>query len=221
MDQPEQPTTIEGPAQGHEAIRSDRSRSRRLVAVAAGTTIALGAGGIAYAATTSPTPATSSSSTPSEAMPDQEDQDGGEFHGPGGFVGHGDFGVLHGEMVVETEDGTYETVATQRGTIDEITDDSVTVTSEDGYTRTYVIDSTQLETDRGPTADPADLAVGDEVMVMAKVDGSTATVRHILDLANLPERPMPGGPGWRGHGDGPPAAGSETVPDTAPSTATS
>ena len=67
---------------------------------------------------------------------------------------------------METEDGTYETVATQRGTIDEITDDSVTVTSEDGYTATYVLDADALEPeDRGPMTDPADLAAGDEVMV--------------------------------------------------------
>jgi len=216
MDQNDDPTTdrsvIERPTSRH-------GRSRRLVAVATGTTIALGGGGIAYAATTEPTP-TPSTTTPSEVTPDEDHPEGDRPHGPGGgFVGAGGFGVLHGELVVETEDGTYETVATQRGAIDEITDDSVTVTSEDGYTATYILDAEALETaHHGLATDPADLAAGDEVMVLAKVDGATATVQRLVDLANLPVWPGPGGPRGEHPSDAtPPDAGTETAPDTATS----
>ncbi|MDQ3449854.1 MAG: hypothetical protein M3455_02910 [Actinomycetota bacterium] len=42
--------------------------------------------------------------------------------------------------------------------------------------------------DRGPAVDVAELAAGDEVVmvVMATVDGSTSTVERLIDLANLP-----------------------------------
>ncbi len=97
---------------------------------------------------------------------------------------------------MESPDGGYETVATQRGTIDEISADSLTVTSGDGYSKTYVLDTSALDSsDRGPVTDPADLAVGDEVVVTASVDGTTATVTRVIDLANLPDHPMFDGPG--------------------------
>lgn len=190
------------------AARPDRRRSRRLIAVAAGTTIALGAGGVAYAASgTTPTP---SDSAPAEVAP-EDLPDGVRPHG--GLMHAGAFGMVHGEMVVETDDGSYETVATQRGTIDEITEDSITVTSEDGYTATYVLDETALESDHPAMADPADLAAGDEVMVMAGVDGSTKTVRSLVDLANLPVWAGPGERAERFSGDKAP----EAAPDTSAS----
>ena len=206
MDQPEHLASDPVPAPN----APDRRRACRLAAVATGTTIALGAGGIAYAATTEPTP-TPSNSAPGDTSPEDGTEvapddraDGDRPHGPHvGILGFGGM-PLHGEQVVETEDGTYETVATQRGTIDDITDDSLTVTSEDGYTATYVLDDSALEPDdRGPVTDPADLAVGDEVMVLATVDGTTSTVERLIDLADLPVPPGPGGPGERWHGEGP------------------
>jgi hypothetical protein len=214
MDNPQDPTT--------EEPNLIRSRTRRLVAVATGTTLALGAGGIAYAATSDPTPAPSSS-TPSDVTPDDESgeaapdfdgdhADGAWGHGPG--VAFGGVGALHGEFVVETSDGVYETVATQRGTIDEISADSLTVTSEDGYSKTYVLDSAALDsTDPGPVTDPADLAAGDEVVVTASVDGSTAMVTRVIDLANLPDHPPFGGPGGGPHGDRGAPPGTEPTPD--------
>lgn len=202
MDQQEHfPTDV--PTMDPAEAGPDRRRSRRLVAVATGTTIALGAGGIAYAATSDPIP-TPSNTAPDEVTPQDESEDPAapehsiDGHGPvGGFAG---FGALHGEYVVETEDGVYQTVATQRGTIDEITDDSITVTSEDGYTATYVLDADALDSaDRpGPMADPADLAVDDEVVVTASVENTTATVTRLIDVATLPTvRPGPGHGGPR------------------------
>lgn len=208
MDETEDRTTdrIESPPA--------RRRGRRLVAVATGTTLALGAGGVAYAASTDPTP-TPSTSAPSDGVPG-EDVPGVDRppHGPEGSGGFGGFGVLHGEAVVETADGSYGTVATQRGTVDSISDESITVTSEDGYTETYVLDPAALENDdRGPAVDVAELAAGDEVVVMATVDGSTSTVERLIDLANLPAWLGPGGP----HGHHLPDSAGDVAPETAAS----
>ena len=58
-------------------------------------------------------------------------------------LGHrGQFGLggaLHGEFVVKKEGGAYQTVATQRGEVTAVSKDSITVKSEDGYSRTYAI----------------------------------------------------------------------------------
>jgi hypothetical protein len=204
--------TQDDPATDPIAAAPDRRRARRLVAVAAGTTIALGGGGIAYAATTDQTP----TPTPSASTP--EEFEGRGPHGPHVAIGPGFGGMpLHGEQVVETEDGTYQTIASQRGTIDEITEDTLVVTSEDGYTATYVLDADTLDGDDhpGPITDPADLAVGDEVMVMATIDSDTSTVHALIDLADLPDRPAFGGPGPRLHDL--PDEDDETAPETATS----
>lgn len=196
METPDQPTVERA------ELSPERRRSRRLVAVAAGITVALGAGGVAYAASTTPTP-TPSTAAPSETTPDEESPFGNRpMHGPPGFIGGlgglggiggvVGFGVLHAELVVETADGTYETFATQRGTVDEVSEDSLTVTSEDGYSRTYVIEADSLvNSTRGGIAD---VEVGDEVVVTAEVDGDTATARRVVDTTALAEHdPRPFG----------------------------
>ena len=71
--------------------------------------------------------------------------------------------------------------------------------------------------DRGPAVDVAELAAGDEVVVvavvMATVDGSTPTVERLIDLANLPAWPGPGGP----HGHHLPDSAGDVAPATAAS----
>ena len=55
---------------------------------------------------------------------------------------HGQFGLggaLHGEFVIKKDDGPYQTVAAQRGEVTAVSKDSITVKSEDGYSRTYTI----------------------------------------------------------------------------------
>lgn len=186
--------------------RSERAgRTRRLVAVAAGTTIALGAGGVAYAATTTPepTPSTTEEATPGAVPDDGTTHEHGRPPMGGGLMAGGP-AMLHGEAVVETDDGVYETVLSQRGTVDAISDDTLTVTSEDGFTQDYVLDTAALEeADRGPATDLSAIAVGDEVVVMATVDGSTATVQHLVEPPSDGALGGPGGPGHGPHGDRP------------------
>lgn len=91
----------------------------------------------------------------------------------GGPMG-GMSGVDHGEF--------------QTGEVTELTDDSITAKSDDGYTRTYVIDDeTQLSDG---------VEKGDEVMVVASVDGTTATAKSVMEPENVQRRggPQDGGP---------------------------
>ena len=68
--------------------------------------------------------------------------------------------------------------------------------------------------DRGPAVDVAELAAGDEVVVvMATVDGSASTVERLIDLANLPAWLGPGGP----HGHHLPDSAGDVAPETAAS----
>ncbi|MFI7675499.1 hypothetical protein [Actinophytocola sp. NPDC049390] len=97
--------------------------------------------------------------------------------GPGGrggaagpvFVGGplgGDSGTQHGEF--------------QTGEVTEITDDSITAKSEDGYTKTYTIDD---ETQMG-----GDVAKGDDVTIIATTEGSTTTAESVMEMGMMPQR---------------------------------
>lgn len=87
--------------------------------------------------------------------------------------------TLHGEIVVQTEDGT-RTIAVQRGTVTEIDDDSMTVKSTDGFTLTWTFGDELRVIERRRTVQPDDVEVGTEVGVAGAKDGDTATARLII-----------------------------------------
>jgi hypothetical protein len=144
-----------------------------VAAVAATTT----AGGVAWAASNAdPTPSPSASpSTPSQQQkPDQP--------GKGGFGPRGEFGLggaLHGEFVVQKDGGGYQTVATQRGSVTAVSKDSITVKSDDGYSRTYKVDSDTLVNSARDGI--ASIKTGSTVNVSAVVADNTATATTIND----------------------------------------
>jgi hypothetical protein len=144
-----------------------------VAAVAATTT----AGGVAWAATNAdPTPSPSASpSTPSQQQkPDRP--------GKGGFGPRGEFGLgsaLHGEFVVQKDGGGYQTVATQRGSVTAVSKDSITVKSDDGYSRTYKVDADTLVNSARDGI--ASINTGSTVNVSAVVADNTATATMIND----------------------------------------
>ena len=163
--------------------------------------LAMGAAGVAAAqdATTTPTPnatpsagATKAPETKTDELPEPGGKSGRRWHGGRGFGGM--HGALHGEFTIEQSDGVYITVATQRGTVTEVSDTSISVRSEDGYTRTYVVTAeTLVNSTRGGIDDVEN---GEEVGVMATVDDDTATAVKIQDVAAATEfrqrmRPVP------------------------------
>jgi hypothetical protein len=128
------------------------STKRIVVAVAIAVGIAAAGGVAIYAASGSTT------------------ADGGRG-GAGGpvFVG-GPLGGMSG-----TDHGEFQT-----GEVTELTDESITAKSKDGYTKTYVIDD---ETQLGDG-----IATGDEVTVIATTEGSTSTAESVMEMGAMPQR---------------------------------
>lgn len=114
-------------------------------------------------------------------------------------AGHhlGMHGALHGEFVVETEDGTYVTRVMQVGTVSAVTADTVTVVSEDGHSATYTVDDDTVVVLDGAAAELADLTTGETVRVVATGDGTALTADGVLagdPPARGPGRHRLGGP---------------------------
>jgi len=101
-------------------------------------------------------------------------------------------GGIHGEFVTPKQDGGFQTIATQSGEVTAVSSDSLTVKSEDGFSRTYTLGSdTRVNAGReGVTA----VKTGDQVSVFATVEGSTATAVMVVDTTR-PEM----GKGWFFH----------------------
>jgi hypothetical protein len=110
-------------------------------------------------------------------------------------------GALHGEFVVQLQDGTTQTRRLQSGDVTAVSADSLSVTSTDGFSATYVI---------GSGADVSAVAVGDTVRVLATVDGTTVTATAVVADSN-------GAQGMPGQQDGglPGGAGGLTPPGDA------
>lgn len=128
---------------------------------------------------------------------------------------------LHSEGVVRKADGTFQTVLEQRGTVESVSDTSITVKSEDGYSQTYAVNAeTKIKQVPAPAANGssampdggkrlkptggtiADIAAGDTVRISGVRNGDQATAVRILEGAG-------DGPGLglgrgheKGHGKG-------------------
>jgi hypothetical protein len=94
--------------------------------------------------------------------------DGGRFLGMGGLDS-----ALHGEFVIA--DGTTELL--QTGKVTEVSAASIGISSTDGYTKSYTIDSSTL-LDTG-------VKTGDQVTVIAKKSDNVAV--SVIDRTNLPQ----------------------------------
>ncbi|MBK5305593.1 MAG: hypothetical protein JJD92_02785 [Frankiaceae bacterium] len=194
--------------------RQRMSRIRRVGAAAAvGVGLAVGAAGIAGAADNpSPSPSPGAGAQvapqngPQNGPPPGEGRRLGGGHGPRGDkgMGMGPGGALHGEFVVPDGNGGYRTVRTQRGDVTAVSSTSLTVKSEDGYTKTYVLTpSTVVVAGRDGIGT---VKKGETVAVMATVSGGTATANHVRDLTTLQAERRKLGP-RRGPPPGAPAPG--------------
>ncbi len=160
----------------------------RLAGTAAAVVVTTVAGGVAWATTSAdPTPSPSASPSASPSNPSGNPSPGekpGKGNGFGFGFGHGNGrfglgGALHGEFVVPKDGGGYQTVATQRGQVTAVSKDSITVKSEDGYSRTYSItEDTLVNAARDGIADVKN---GNTVNVFAIVADGKATAASIDD----------------------------------------
>ncbi|MFC9688764.1 hypothetical protein ACFTSF_09510 [Kribbella sp. NPDC056951] len=150
----------------------------RIAGTIAAVAVTTTAGGVAWAATSAdPTPSPSASpSTPAQPG-DPGKGPGRGFGGPGKFLGQG--GALHGEFVVKKDGGGYQTVATQRGEVTAVSKDSITVKSEDGFSRTYTLtEDTLVNAARDGIGD---VKTGNTVNVSALVVDGKATATSLSD----------------------------------------
>lgn len=150
--------------------RPQWTTKRTVIAIAVAIGIAAAGGGVIYAASGS------------------ESADGGRG-GPGGGMGGGPMIVGGPAMDSAAQHGQF-----QNGGVTEISDTSITVESEDGYTGTYAVDD---DTSFAPDGSLDDVEKGDQVSVTADVpdDGGPATALSVLENSgDVMGRPNGNGP---------------------------
>lgn len=164
---------------------STRSAQIKTAVIAVAATAIIVGGGFALASSLGDdsSSSTSGSSTSDEygrggdAMPGYGDMQGdmGGMGGGGGEPGGTSMSLtdaLHGDFTVADDSGNYVTQRYQTGEVTAVTTTSITISSEDGYSQTYVVeDETAL----------ADIETGHTVTVLATVSDSTATITVISD----------------------------------------
>jgi len=146
--------------------------------------VALGATGWAAASSNSATPATVAASP----SPSSSDGPHGGWGGWGGWRGHGPGwggpgarfgGALHGECVSQKDGGGTQTTAFQRGTVTEVTSDSVTVRSSDGFTQRYNANGDLVV--NGDKKGPSAISKNKEIVIIALKEGSTLTAQRAFE----------------------------------------
>ena len=99
-----------------------------------------------------------------------------------GHEGFG-FGAIHGEFTTAAPGGGYQTLATQIGTVSSVSSSSITVKSEDGFTRTYGVDDNTLV--NAGNNGIADVKSGDTVRIVAVVSGGKTSAVEVIDGTNV------------------------------------
>jgi len=178
-----------------EVLASPTRRRPSRAAIAGGVGLflagaAVSATGLASAADSpspSPSPSASPSSPSTPGSPEARERDGQRLGkgrgGPGwrGGIGlRGPMGALHGEFVAPRAEGGTQTFLVQRGEATAVSADSLTVKSSDGFTRTYAVSAdAMVNANRDGLGS---VKVGDEVHVLATLDGTTARALRVADI---------------------------------------
>ncbi|MFL6118809.1 hypothetical protein [Actinophytocola sp.] len=133
--------------------------------------------------------------------------------GPGGGTGGPGGGglmsqALHGEYVVSDGNGGYATELMQNGAVTAVSATSITAKSDDGYTKTYTIDSDTVV--GNGSADLSSIETGDDVTIVATVSGDTATADSLIEAGTGQGQLGQGPPGQNGSTQGSGAQGSDS-----------
>ena len=110
-------------------------------------------------------------------------------------------GALHGTLVRSAPGGGTVTLEIQNGTVSAVSWSSITLKSDDGFTRTYGVTSSTIVAARRDGIGA--VKVGDQARVTATASGGTVTAIRVGDLSRLRFGPgdRPGRrlvPSWRG-----------------------
>ncbi|MGW0585825.1 hypothetical protein ACWD25_60510, partial [Streptomyces sp. NPDC002920] len=184
-EQPEEAEVLSGPG-GEEKERPSlrgawERRSARGRAVIAATTVAVLAlgGTVAYAATSGGSGDNSASPAASSSASGTPDGPGGR-HGFGGPWMHFGGDAVHGETTVKDGDG-WTVRVWQRGTVEKVDGDQVTVKSEDDTSWTWTVGSDTPVSADGDSGSGADaLKKGDTVYVAGTRSGDTLTADRVF-----------------------------------------
>lgn len=194
----EEPESERGPLRSLWQGRSARGRA----VIAATTAVVLALGGtVAYAATSQGSSDGPGASPSASASPDgrgDRQGHGGPWFRPGGDA-------VHGEATVKDRDtGEWVVRSWQRGTVEKVDGDRVTVKSEDGTSWTWTVDDdTAVLTDSGSgSGSGADaLKKGDTVYVAGSRSGDARTATRVLSGTFDDKAPGDRRFGFRGHGE--------------------
>jgi hypothetical protein len=190
-----------------QAPRRVSARSRRMAVTAAFLGgIAVAGVGVATAQQDSPSTTTAPATKPTAPGGLPERGRGFEKFGGRGALGKfarfgfgGPLGALHGEFVTPNGSGGFRTVDTQTGEVTAVSPTSITVKSEDGFSKKYAVDeNTVVNSGRDGIGSVKN---GDTVMLSAAVDSGSAKAMRIVDRTTLgkirdhwtPKRPATGG----------------------------
>jgi hypothetical protein len=100
--------------------------------------------------------------------------------------------VLHGELTLQTKEGT-RTLVMAYGTVTALSKDAITVKSSDGVETSFKLDGDTRFGFRNEPAPSAELKVGEDAFVTGEKPGDTATARRVM--SGEPARRGAGGPG--------------------------
>lgn len=160
---------------------SPPGRRLRANLVAAGAALGMTLAGLGFAAAQEDAP--TNQTPPADAQGPGTEQSPRVGHARGGrhMKGmHGPGMGIHGEFTTRAPGGGYQTIATQTGEVTEVSRTSVTVRSEDGFSRTYAVDDNTLV--NAGNDGIADVRQGDQVHVTAIVADGNARAVDIKDL---------------------------------------
>ena len=87
--------------------------------------------------------------------------------------------VLHGEVTLQTQEGT-RTVVMAYGTVTALSKDAITVKSSDGVETSFKLDGDTRFGFRDEPAPSAELKVGEDAFVTGEKSGGTATARRVV-----------------------------------------
>jgi hypothetical protein len=171
-----------------------KATGKAIAWAAAGAIAATALTGVAFAGANTTPSADGNGRSVAEA--DDQRPERGRMHGHGDELGHR---VLHGDLVVENEDGDAVNVAVQRGEVTAVSSDSLTVKSSDGFTKTWTLTSDTKVHEGRDAAEIADIEVGDNVRVGSGDSGDTDTAARVgIRPADAPEGPAGAGFGRPG-----------------------
>ena len=182
--------------EGHDVLSGGPATSRRRlawrVALATGAigAVSFAALGLASAATSTPAPTPAAS-----AAADQDDDWRGPWagrRGPGPWGG-GPWGGpidftkgMHGEVVIAKDGGGTQAVLIQKGAVSRVSATSVTVKSDDGFTKTYAVNAdTKVN---GGRDNISSVEKDERVLVTAPQTGAALTAQSLIDLTDLGHR---------------------------------